>query len=194
VSPQSSSHKLYPLFLQIAGRAVLVVGGGGVAQRKAQELLAAGARVTLVAPGATEAIRELASEGSLTWQARPFAPADVAGAWLVVSATDDPSTQREVYEAADACRTFVVAVDDPANGSAQTPAVVERAPYVVAISSGGETPALTRLLRELIEQALPDAEWVEAARALRAKWKTEGTPMASRFPELVRLFQERAKE
>jgi siroheme synthase-like protein len=194
VSAKPSSRKLYPLFLRMAGRSVLVVGGGSVAERKVQELLGAEARVTLVAPKATELIRELASKGSLVWHARPFAPEDVDGAWLVVSATDDPSAQREVFEAADAGRVFVVAVDDPANGSAQTPAVIVREPYVVAISSGGETPALTRLLREILEQALPDDDWVEAARALRARWKAEGTPMASRFPELVRLFHERAKE
>jgi siroheme synthase (precorrin-2 oxidase/ferrochelatase) len=80
-----------------------------------------------------------------------------------------------------------------ADGAAHTPAVLVRDPYVVAISSGGETPALTRLLREVLEQALPDADWVEAARQLRTKWRREGTPMGSRFPELLRLFRERAK-
>ena len=62
----------------------------------------------------------------------------------------------------------------------------------VAISSSGEAPALSRLLREVIEQALPEADWIEAARALRERWRSEATPMRSRFAELVRAFKERA--
>ena len=184
---------LYPLFLKVRGRRVLVVGAGAIATRKVAELLAAQARVDVVAPMASDAIETLASEGALTWRARPFEPVDVDGAWLVVAATSDAAVQRAVFDAAETHHVFVVAVDDPANGTAHTPAVVVRDPYVLAISSAGETPALTRLLREILEQVLPDEDWVQAARALRAKWRAEGTPMASRFPELLRLFRERAK-
>ena len=88
--------------------------------------------------------------------------------------------------AAGARRIFCVAVDDPENASAYSGAVVERPPFVVAISSSGATPALTRLVREVVEYVLPGDAWVEHARALRAKWLAEGTPMGDRFAELVR--------
>jgi uroporphyrin-III C-methyltransferase/precorrin-2 dehydrogenase/sirohydrochlorin ferrochelatase len=193
--PAPAAHRaLYPLFLNVRGRRVVVVGAGAVAERKVNELLAAGAAVDVVAKDASEAIEALARRGEVSLARRPFDPGDLDGTWLVVAATGDEAVQRAVFAAAEARRVFVVAVDDPANGSAHTPAIVVREPYVVAISSAGETPALTRLLREILEQILPDEQWVEAARALRAKWKSERTPMGSRFPELVRLFRDRARE
>jgi len=186
---------LYPLSLKLSGREAVVVGAGTVAERKVRELLAAGALVKVVAPLATPALRRLAELGALVWHTRPFAGRpDIEGSWLAVAATRDPAVQRAVFDAAEACRVFVVAVDDPQNGSAQTPALVRRDPYVIAISSGGEAPALTRLLREILEQLLPEEGWVDAARALRARWRADGTPMGSRFPELVRLFRARAEK
>jgi uroporphyrin-III C-methyltransferase/precorrin-2 dehydrogenase/sirohydrochlorin ferrochelatase len=123
---------------------------------------------------------------------RAFEPPDIGQAWLVVAATSDAAVQREVCALAEAARSFAIAIDDPPNGSAYSAAVLRRAPLTVAISSDGEAPALVRLMRELFEQILPDADWVDAARALREKWKTEKTPMASRFPELVRAFKGKA--
>jgi siroheme synthase-like protein len=180
---------VYPLFLKLAGRLVLVVGAGDVAERKVGSLLGAGARVVVVAPHATATIERLAGEGALTWRARPFEEADAEGAWLIVAATSDAGVQRRVAAASEARRVFVVAVDDPGNASAYSGAIVERPPFTVALSSSGATPALTRLLRELIEQILPGDEWVEHARRLRAKWLADGTPMSDRFGELVREFK-----
>jgi uroporphyrin-III C-methyltransferase/precorrin-2 dehydrogenase/sirohydrochlorin ferrochelatase len=182
---------LHPLFLKLEGRAVLVVGGGGVAERKVDDLVAAGAHVRVVAPEATAALRTMASRGAIEWHARAFEEADADGAWLVVAATGDAQTQAAVAAAAEARRVFVVAVDDLPNASAYSASVIRRAPFTIAISSAGEAPALTRLLREVLEQALPDAEWVEAARALRERWRAEGIPIESRFPELVRAFKSR---
>jgi uroporphyrin-III C-methyltransferase / precorrin-2 dehydrogenase / sirohydrochlorin ferrochelatase len=184
--------RLYPLFLKLAGRVVLVVGAGAVAERKALGLLEAGARVVVVAPHATEAIERLAGEGGLAWRARPFEDADADGAWLIVAATSDPLVQGRVAAAGEARRAFVLAVDDPDHASAYSGAVVERPPFVVAISSSGAAPALTRLVRELIEEILPRRGWVEHAERLRAKWRAEGTPMADRFAELVRELRSRA--
>lgn len=183
---------LFPLFLRLRDRDVLVVGAGAVAERKIEELANAGARVRVVALDATPAVRRLAADGAIALAERAFVPGDLGEAWLVVAATSDASTQRQVCELAEAARIFTVAVDDPPNGSAYSAAVLRRAPLTVAISSDGEAPALVRLMRELFEQILPDQDWVDAARALREKWKAEGTPMASRFPELVRAFQARA--
>lgn len=183
---------LFPLFLRLHGKDVLVVGAGAVAERKIDELASAGASVRVVALDATPAVRALAAAGQILLAERAFEPGDLGAPWLVIAATSDAAVQKEVCDLAERARVFAVAIDDPPNGSAYSAAVLRRAPLTVAISSDGEAPALVRLMRELFEQLLPDAEWVDAARALREKWKAEGTPMASRFPELVRAFKSRA--
>jgi siroheme synthase-like protein len=179
---------LFPLFLKLAGRRVLVVGAGPIAERKIDDLVAVGARVTVVAPSATERVRLLATRGRLVWLARPFERGDAHGAWLVVSATGDPTAQQLVFDEANAQQTFVLALDDREHGSAYASSLVRRPPFVIAISSSGEAPALTRLLRQVLERALPEDRWVSAARALRTRWIREGAPHASRFAELVATF------
>jgi siroheme synthase-like protein len=183
---------LLPLFLKLDGRTVVVAGAGPVGERKAEQMLEAGARVRVIAPEATPAIQRLATEGRLTWEARPFDEADLDGAWLAVAATGAPEVQQRVAAAADAHRIFLVAVDDPPNASAYSGAVVKRPPFLVAISSSGATPALTRLVREIVEQVLPGDDWVEHARKLREKWIADGTPMGERFGALVRDLKARA--
>ncbi|MBV9950209.1 MAG: bifunctional precorrin-2 dehydrogenase/sirohydrochlorin ferrochelatase [Myxococcales bacterium] len=191
MSPPGVPH-LHPLFLKLANRRVLVIGAGPVGERKIASLLPSGARVSVVAPEATSAVRDLAARGVIEWIEREFVEADVEGAWLIFAAAADPEVQRRAAAAAEAARTFIVAVDDPSNASAYSAAVVERAPFTVAISSGGAAPAVTRLLRELIEQILPAEGWVEEAGRLRARWLAEGAPMGDRFAELVRTFAARA--
>jgi siroheme synthase-like protein len=180
---------LFPLFLRLDGKRVLVVGGGAVAERKALDLAEAGAKVTVVSPEISDAI---AADARINLERRSFEESDVDGAWLVVAATDDRVTQVRACEAADLAHVFAVAVDDPPNGSAYSASVIRRGPFTVAISSSGEAPALSRLLREVLEQALPEEDWLESARALREKWRRDGTPMTSRFTELVRAFKDRA--
>jgi siroheme synthase-like protein len=183
---------LYPLFLKLEQRAVLVIGAGAVAERKVMSLLAAGARVQVVAPEATDTLRRLAREGTIGWRAGGFEDADADGAWLVIAATCNADVQRRAAAAAEARRAFVVAVDDPTNASAYSGAIVKRPPFMIAISSSGATPALTRLVRELIEQMLPDDGWIDHAKQLRAKWLAEGTPTRDRFADLVKAFKQRA--
>ena len=177
---------MLPLFLKLDGRRVVVIGAGDVGERKVASLVEAGAAVTVVAPEATDALRDLAAQGRIVWVQRTFADADVEGAWLAFAATSDETTQAAVSRACDAARIFCVAVDDPSHASAYSGSVVRRPPFIVAISSGGATPALTRLVREVIEHVLPAEAWVDRARALRARWLADGTPMGDRFAELVR--------
>jgi siroheme synthase-like protein len=184
---------LFPLFLKLDERPVLVVGAGAVAERKVRGLIAAGARIRLVAPDATPELRRLTAAGRLEWAERRFDENDVDGAWLVVAATGDAEVQRRIAGAAEARRTFLLAVDDPPNASAYAGAVVRRPPFLVAISSSGATPALTRLVREIVEQVLPGDSWIEHAKALREKWIADGTPIGERFGSLVRELKERAK-
>jgi uroporphyrin-III C-methyltransferase/precorrin-2 dehydrogenase/sirohydrochlorin ferrochelatase len=189
VAAEDDDAQLYPLFLKVAGRPVLVVGGGSVAERKIQGLVAARALVRVVAPHATVGIEALAGAGTVEWRAGPFEERDMEGVWLVFAATSDGEVQGRIAAAASARRVFVVAVDDPAHATAYSGAVIERPPFLVAISSSGATPALTRLLREVLSEVLPRERWVARARELRAKWKADGTPMADRFAELVRDFK-----
>jgi uroporphyrin-III C-methyltransferase/precorrin-2 dehydrogenase/sirohydrochlorin ferrochelatase len=179
--------------LKLEGRHALVVGAGPVAERKIEALLEARAVVTVVSPDATSHVDQLARDGTIAWHRRGFVESDVEGAWLVIAATSDADVQRGVAAAAQARRVFVVAVDDPDHASAYSAAVVRKPPMTVAISSSGGAPALTRLLREIIEQVLPGPDWVEHAHRLRAKWATERTPVAGRFGDLVREFAARAK-
>jgi uroporphyrin-III C-methyltransferase/precorrin-2 dehydrogenase/sirohydrochlorin ferrochelatase len=187
---------LFPLFLKLAGRDVLVVGAGPIGTSKARSLLEAGARVTVVAPEATSELDDLAATGVVELRARAFLESDLEGAWLVVAAAT-PEVNRAVAAAAEARRTFVLAVDDPASASAYGAGVVRRGGVTVAVSTDGRAPALAGLLREALEAVLPDelASWTAAAERARAAWKGQGVPMAARRPMLLdalnRLYAER---
>jgi len=145
----------FPAFLRLIGRPCLLVGAGSVAERKARLLLAAGAELTIVAPRIGERIAELAAGGRIHLISRDFRASDLKGRWLVVAATDDAVVQEEVYKAASAAGIFCNSVDDPDNSSYITPAIVDRSPLVVAISSGGAAPVLARKIRARIEEILP---------------------------------------
>jgi siroheme synthase-like protein len=133
--------------LIVAGRPVVVVGGGRVATRKVEGLLDAGADVTVIAPELAPALENLAASGRITVRPRAFEPADVADAWLVLTATDDPSVNRAVRDAAESAHLWVNAADDPANCSFTLMSVVRRGDLQVAIGTGGRSPALAAWLR-----------------------------------------------
>ena len=186
MSARDRSHGvLFPLFLKLEGKRVVVVGGGAVGERKVVELLEAGAEVAVVAINATEATVAHARAGRLTLQLRAFEDRDLDGAWLAIAATGDAAVNESVLIAADARRIFVNAVDDPARASAYFASIVRRPPFTIAISSAGELPAMARLLREVLEAMLPPDRFIAQARALRRKWRRERTPMGERFAELV---------
>ncbi len=144
-----------PLFLNLRDRPCLLVGGGDVARRKLTLLLRAGARVEIVAPEVSSAVEDLVSRHGLTVQRRRFQAADVAGRYLVVAATGDGSVNRAVFDAATANHTLVNSVDSAALSSAIFPAIVDRSPLLVAVSTGGRSPTLARLARSWIEARLP---------------------------------------
>jgi uroporphyrin-III C-methyltransferase/precorrin-2 dehydrogenase/sirohydrochlorin ferrochelatase len=177
--------ELLPLFLVLAGRRVLLVGGGVVAASKLQTLIAAGADVQVVSPEVRPAIEE----SGVPIERRAFEPSDLDGAWLVVAAAP-PEVNRQVAAAADARRIFVNAVDDPANASAFLSGVVRRDGLTLAISTSGHAPGLTALLREALDEILPSdlGEWMRAAREARIEWRREGVPMEARRPLLLRVL------
>ncbi|HEX2356893.1 MAG TPA: siroheme synthase, partial [Micromonosporaceae bacterium] len=144
---------LYPLALRLAGRRVLVVGGGAVATRRVPALLDAGADVLVVSPSLTPAVRALADAGRLRWTARRFEPSDVDGAWLVQTAVNDPLAAAAVSAAARERRVFCVRADDRHAATAWTPAVTRHGPVTVAVLGGGE-PKRAMAVRDAIRDGL----------------------------------------
>ncbi|HET9314119.1 MAG TPA: bifunctional precorrin-2 dehydrogenase/sirohydrochlorin ferrochelatase [Vicinamibacteria bacterium] len=186
------SDALFPLFLKLNGRRVLVVGGGRVAAGKLPALLAAGAQVAVVAP---EVRPEFEAAEVEIWR-RSFEPWDVDGAWLVVAAAP-PEVNRAVVAAASAQRIFVNAVDDVASASAYTAGVLRRGGLTIAVATEGRAPALAGLVREGLEAVLPDEieSWVTEARRVRERQRLAGVPFQQRRPLLLealnRLYTDR---
>lgn len=148
---------LYPLFARLHGRRVLVVGGGSVARRKIAALQAAGAEVVVGAPTLESSLTELASDDAIIHLAGEFRDGWLDDIWLVVAATDDAAVNRAVADAAERRHVWANVVDDLALSSFQVPALVQRGPIQIAISSGGSAPMLARHLRAWIERMLDDS-------------------------------------
>ena len=143
----------YLLGLMLAGRQVLVVGGGAVATRRMATLLDAGADVVLVSPVITPALHSLAGAGRLRWLPRRFEPSDVDDAWLVHVAVDDPVAASEVSVAAERRRVFCVRADDRHAATAWTPASTRHGPVTVAVTAGGD-PRRAMAVRDAIHDLL----------------------------------------
>ncbi|WP_018724032.1 uroporphyrinogen-III C-methyltransferase [Salinispora fenicalii] len=143
----------YPLGLRLAGRRVVVVGGGVVATRRVPALLAAGADILLVAPELTPALRAHADAGRLRWQRRRFDPDDLDGAWLVQVAVNDPSAAAAISAVADERRIFCVRADDRVAATAWTPAVTRQGPVTVAVLGGGD-PHRAMAVRDAVRDLL----------------------------------------
>lgn len=144
-----------PIFLRVRDLPCLLVGGGDVGERKLNLLLQAGARVTVLATEINPAIRAYADAGRIELRIKPFEPGDVSGFGLVIAATHRHSVNLEIAEAARASKVPVNVVDRRDLCDFIFPAIVDRSPLLVAISSGGTSPVLTRLLRSQIEGWLP---------------------------------------
>jgi uroporphyrin-III C-methyltransferase/precorrin-2 dehydrogenase/sirohydrochlorin ferrochelatase len=176
---------MFPAFLDLKGRTVVVVGGGPVAAGKIESLRAAGARITVVAPD----IRLEIERAGVEIVRREFRDTDLDGAWWVVAAAP-PAVNRQVSAAAEARRIFVNAVDDPQHATAYLGGVVRRDGVTIAISTDGRAPALAGLLREALDAFLPreiDA-WLKASDEARRRWKAQQTPMEQRRPQLLALL------
>jgi uroporphyrin-III C-methyltransferase / precorrin-2 dehydrogenase / sirohydrochlorin ferrochelatase len=144
---------IYPTALRLLGRPVLVVGGGPVAARRAKGLLDAGARVTVVAPVASAALRELADAGLLTWEPRAYSSADVDGVWFVQTATGDSAVDAQVSADAEAQRIWCVNASDHEASAAWTPAVAEVDDVKIAVNAGGD-PRRAMAVRDAVATAL----------------------------------------
>ena len=160
----------FPLFADLKGRAVLLVGAGDVATRKAESLLQAGADVRVVARELAPAFLDWQNEGRIQWLARAFQPEHLQDVFLVVSATGDAEVDSQVFKAAQDRHLLCNTVDDPQRCSFITPAVIDRSPIQVAISSSGTSPVLIRHWRQRIEALLPQHTGTLADIA--GRWRT----------------------
>jgi precorrin-2 dehydrogenase/sirohydrochlorin ferrochelatase len=165
---------LFPIFVKLEGRLVVVIGGGSVAEAKIPSMLGAGARVRLIAPSITPQIAERVRLGRIDWLPKEFEAADLNGAFLVIAATSAPRVNEAVFREAEARGLLCNAVDDIEHCHFYYGAVVQRGDLQIAISTNGKSPALAQRLRKELELELgPEyevwLEWLGAAReALRA--------------------------
>jgi precorrin-2 dehydrogenase/sirohydrochlorin ferrochelatase len=160
---------LFPIFLKLAARPCMVIGAGHLAESKIESLQAANARITVIAPEASERIRNLAASGEIEYHQRAYADGDLTGNFLVVAATNVPAVNRAVFEEATEKGVLCNAVDDPPFCDFYFPSVVRRGDLQIAISTAGASPALAQKIRKEINAQLPlDAgEWLSNLGSLR---------------------------
>lgn len=159
----------YPVFLDLRGRRVVVLGGGPIATRKVQDLTLAEADILVVAPEAEAPIAELAGQGRLIWLQRRYQATDLKGAFLLIAATDSRAVNARAAQHARERGVLVNAVDDPPNCDVIAPAVIRRGALTVAVSTGGLSPAYARFMRERLEELLGDEYGLLLAAAAEAR-------------------------
>ena len=140
----------YIACLRLSGRRCVVVGGGDVGLEKVEGLLACHGEVTLVSPDAVEPLRELAEEGSIEWERRPYETADLEGTFIVIAATGDTDVNVRVFEDAERRAMLVNVVDVPPLCNFILPAIIRSGPLAIAISTAGASPALAKRIRDEI--------------------------------------------
>ena len=148
--------RYYPVFLDIAGKPAVVIGGGQVALRKVEGLLDAGAQVTVISPALHPDLEALVAAGRVRHIAREYSPGDLEGCLLAFVGTDDPSVNAAVAREGKQRGVWVNAVDDPANCDFIMPGIVRRGDIILAVSTSGGSPAMARKLREDLEQFLTE--------------------------------------
>ena len=155
----------YPVFLNLNGRRCVVIGGGQIAEGKVLKLIDSGAKIVVISPDATQNIRDIAGRGDVELNLRKYQTGDLAGAFLVIAATNDRVVNQEIFEEAESLGVLLNAVDDPPRCSFIAPSIVERGPVTLAISTGGASPALARKLRETLAES-PALDWADATGVL----------------------------
>jgi precorrin-2 dehydrogenase/sirohydrochlorin ferrochelatase len=162
---------LFPMFLKLAGRRCLVVGGGAIGEGKIAGLLEAGAEPTVVATEVTEKVQEWAFASKITWLSRKFSPADLDGVFLVVAATSRVEVNELVFREAAQRGVLCNVVDDPERCDFYYPAVLRRGRLQIAISTSGSSPALAQRLRHELEHQFSACygAWLEELAEIRRR-------------------------
>lgn len=188
--------KTYPIFAVIENKPCLVVGGGAVGERKVADLMAAGARVTVISRTLTPELAALADRGEIRYLSQDFTDAQVEGMALVMAATDDPEVNAAVSAAAQARAIWVNVADEPQHCTFIVPAQVRRGDLTLAISTGGASPALARQLREELQQHFgPEyGPYLDLLRRVRTRLLTERRAHPDNGPLFYRLVRSPLKE
>ena len=147
----ADNFQYFPVCLKIAGRQCLVIGGGRVGERKVQGLLAHGAKVKVISPELSEVLSVLLRDGAIAWQDRFNQEGDLAGAFLVIAATDDPAVQERVHAEAEARNLLLNVADVPKWCNFILPATARRGDLAISVSTAGKSPALASILRQGLE-------------------------------------------
>ena len=155
----------YPVYLNLAGKRCVILGGGTIAQGKLAALRDAGASITVISPQSTDGIKRAAQRGDITLLPREYRTGDLAGAFIAVAATNVWHVNRQIYEEAEARGVLLNVVDDPDQCTFIAPSIVRRDPVTLAVSTGGASPALARKIRETLTEA-PALKWADLANAL----------------------------
>lgn len=158
---------MYPISLNLEGKLCVVIGGGKVAERRIAGLIAQGAQIALVAPDAAPGLHDLAASGALDWRREKYDSKLLDGAFLVIAATNDRNVNGAVARDAQARNILVCRTDEYGDGNFTTPAVVRRGSLVFTVTTEGQSPTLTAILRERLAQEF-DGKW-EAITALLGK-------------------------
>jgi siroheme synthase-like protein len=168
----------YPVYIQLREQPCVVVGGGGIAEGKVDGLLTAAANVTVISPNLTQRLHELAEEKQIKYLARTYRPGDLAGAFLVICATDQAEINHQVWQEASANHQLVNVVDDTPRCNFIAPSILRKGDLTIAISTSGKAPALAVRLKERLQRELgPEYErFLELAGELRE-------PLARHVPD-----------
>ena len=168
----------YPVYLELRDQPCVVIGGGKIAEGKVEGLLASRAQVTVISPDLTPRLQELVEEMQLTYLARTYHPGDLSGAFLVISATEQPAINHQVWQEATANRQLVNVVDDTPRCNFIAPSILRKGDLTIAISTSGKAPALAVRLKERLQRELgPEYAWfLELAGELRE-------PLARHVPD-----------
>lgn len=174
--------KFYPVFLRVAGRRCVVIGGGEVAERKVESLLAAGARVTVISPSVTSGLAARAAQGAIEHLSRRYRRGDLTGVCLAYAATDDEVLHEGIAGDAEAAGVPLNVVDRPQWCSFIVPSILTRGDLTIAVSTSGGSPALARRVREDLEEALgPEYERaLDVLSRLRRHLQARALPSAER--------------
>jgi precorrin-2 dehydrogenase / sirohydrochlorin ferrochelatase len=180
---------LYPIFLKLEGHSVLIVGGGAVAEQKIEGVLRSATDVTVIAPEVTARIRAWAREGRVKHWAQHYGSGMARGYVLVIAATDSPAVNHAVYAEAKAAGALCNAVDDIPYCDFYAPALVTRGDFQIAISTGGNSPALAQRVRKKLETEFgPEYEgWTRWLGRMRSALRNL-LPPTERRKELLHLL------
>jgi precorrin-2 dehydrogenase/sirohydrochlorin ferrochelatase len=189
LEPQPAKASLFPMFVKLQGRPVLVVGAGKIGEAKIRALLETGASIRVVALEASQVVREWSRSGVIVLEERAFAPADLDGAFLAVIATSVRELNETAYAEAQKRGVLCNVVDVPEQCDFYYPAIVQRGDLQIAISTSGQSPALARHLREQLEKQFGPgyADWVTELGATRREILASNLPREQKRELLMSL-------